>query len=312
MKGLLATLAMQTRRPDELLVVDGSEPEDRRTEHVIAGARSSASYQVRYVRGTGGAALQRNIGIDRAVGDFVALIDDDVRLAPTFFENILATFETDLQKEIGCIAGCLSNEGSNVLRRVRWSVYRALGLLTTTAPGAFDRGSGHAVPRILEDPGDALRRVDLVGAGCAVWRRAVFDSGVRFSPFFRTYSYNEDFHLSLVAGADWKIFDLGRARFTHLSAASGRPSARLQAAHRVINSRFIFVDVVPLRTWAQELRFWLLHGFELLGRAAAALTLAPRHGGKGVLGYAEGMRRAYRYWPGTRATSSPADRSDEI
>jgi glycosyltransferase involved in cell wall biosynthesis len=309
---LLANLATQRLLPDEVILVDGSDPGDPRTERVVDARRADLPFTIRYVRSTGGAALQRNVGIDLAAGDFIAFIDDDVRLDPAFFYEILTAFEHDHAGGVGCIAGCLTNPSRRIRRWLRLVLHRLLGGRTTIRPGAFDYGSGHPVPRAVGDPGSGLRDVDVVGAGCAIWRRAVFDDGLRFSPFFRTFSSNEDFHLALKAGGQWQIYDLGTARFAHLEAAAGRPSPFEESAHRVINSRFLFVDVVRHRTRAQERRFWLVLAVDLLLRLLVAICSFTRKRWGEAAGHASGMWRAYRHWPGTEATSSPNDRSDEI
>ncbi|MEW6154470.1 MAG: glycosyltransferase family 2 protein [Actinomycetota bacterium] len=309
--GMLANLAAQTALPDELILVDGSPPGDLRTEGAVRDAED-LPFPVTYLRATGGAALQRNVGIDMASGEFVALIDDDVRLAPAFFERILAAFAQDSEGDTGCIAGCLLNPPRDQLRRFRWAIHKWLGTRRGQLAGTFDWGSGHIFSRICEDPGEELRRVDVVGSGCAVWRRAVFDQGYRFSPYFHTYSYNEDFHLALRAGHQWRIFDLGAARFEHLQARAGRPPAWDGMAHQVINSRFLFVDLVPARTTSQEARFWGRHGVDLVGRLFLAMARPTGDAWREASGHAAGMIRAYRRWPGRRATSSPSDRSDEI
>ena len=309
--GLLANLAAQTVVPDELILVDGSPPEDVRTE-LIVGKASDLPFSVRYVRAQGGAALQRNAGIDVAGGEFVALIDDDVRLAPAFFERILEAFARDATGDTGCIAGCLLDPPRVALRRLRYSVHKHVGTLGSPVAGAFDWGSGHVFPRALQAAGPELRKVDVVGSGCAVWRRAVFDQGYRFAPFFRTYSDNEDFHLALRAGREWKIFDLGSAGFEHLEATGGRPPPSDRITHKVINSRFLFVDLVPVRTWRQEARFWTLHVVDLLGRLALAVVHPSADAWCEAVGHASGMVRAYRRWPGRSSTPSPTDRSDDI
>lgn len=308
-EGLLDNLSAQNHVPDELILVDGADFDDRRIESLLR-ACPDLPFRVHHLRAKGGAAMQRNSGIEHAGGRFIALIDDDIRLDPQFFDRILETFDHDSSGKVGAIAGCLVKDQARSPRQLRYLAYRLLGIMTTSTPGAYDMGSGHPVPRTLSDPGKRLRAVDVVGAGCTVWRRSVFDTGIRFSPFFRTFSYNEDFHLAMVAGRRWSIFDLGASRYVHLKASGGRAIPRLEARHFVINSRFVFVDLVPRRSRRQEARFWLVHAMSFAGRIVLAVTY--RGEWEEVLGQVEGMRSAHRKWPGRATTSSVSDRSDEI
>src|ERR1043166_8562521 len=94
---LLANLNEQMLLPSELLLVDGSPRADRETEHVFKERTSSLRFPCHYIARAGGTAIQRNIGIDQARGDFLALIDDDIRLEPEFFALMVESFVEESQ-----------------------------------------------------------------------------------------------------------------------------------------------------------------------------------------------------------------------
>src|SRR5262245_43272616 len=90
----LEDLAVQTRPPDEILVVDQSRDDGGK-----AVDQSTAVQQfprVRYIYQQEPNAQQaRNRAIREAKGDILILLDDDVRLAPTFVTNHLRNYEQD-------------------------------------------------------------------------------------------------------------------------------------------------------------------------------------------------------------------------
>ena len=115
---LLDNLSRQTVLPDEVIVVDGAGEEETETEMAIRAA--STPFTVHYIRHRGGTAIQRNAGIDTAKGDFVAMLDDDVRLEPNFLETILEAFEADPDKKIGGMVGYRTNVHFSSEDSARW------------------------------------------------------------------------------------------------------------------------------------------------------------------------------------------------
>ena len=83
----LASLAAQTRPPDQVLVVDNASSDDR-TRSVAEAAG------VCYVREPRpGLDIARNAGARAATGDLVLYTDDDVALHPRWVERIAAAFD---------------------------------------------------------------------------------------------------------------------------------------------------------------------------------------------------------------------------
>ena len=187
--------------------------------------RDELPYPCVYVRRGGGTAIQRNIGIDAAQGEFIAFIDDDIRLQPDFFERIVAAFRR-MCKAAGGIAGYITNQHLDPSTSARWRWYRRLHLFRTYEPGRYDYQTGYPINRYLQPPHDRLKEIDFMGAGCAMWRREVFEGGLRFSEFFKDYGILEDAHLALRARRQWKLFELGTAHCIHLRCQISKPDSR--------------------------------------------------------------------------------------
>src|ERR687892_598926 len=86
---MLTNLSAQSVLPYEVVMVDAAPPGENDTQRVVESMRDRLPYRINYIRRGGGTAIQRNIGIDAATGDFIAFIDDDVRLEPDYFERML-------------------------------------------------------------------------------------------------------------------------------------------------------------------------------------------------------------------------------
>lgn len=291
-EALIANLVALERPPGELILVDGAGDDDRATEEIAA--RAQVDFAVRHIRHGGGTAIQRNVGIDAATGRYVALIDDDIRLEPDFLERIVEVFENDREGSIGGITGYITNQHLDPTTSPRWRWYRRLRLFSTYEPGRYDWASGYPINRYLQPPHDGLREIDFMGAGCAVWRREVFDSGLRFARFFTGYGILEDAHLALRASRRWRLLEHGAARCVHLRSLTGRVDGREVARKSAVNYRYVFLDLVPERSLRQEARFWLVQLVDLLRIGVAALRRPSRAAIATTWGKIEGIVEAAR------------------
>ncbi len=297
-RALFANLATQTIPPFELILVDAAAPDDNRTQNVVDELASGLPFPVRYHRFGGGTAIQRNYGIERAQGDFIAFIDDDVRLEPDFFERILEVYSQDIAGEVGGVAGYITNQYFDPSTSRRWIWYRRLRIFTTFEPGRYDFGSGYPVNRYMHPPHDGVREIDFMGSNCCVWRRQVCDQGHRFDEFFRNYGVLEDAHFAVHAGLrGWKILECGRARCIHLHSPGGREKQALVAWKTAVNYRYVFLSVVPRPTWRQNLRFWTVQVLQLLGHVDAAIRRPKEAGWATVAAKFRGILHAARLRP---------------
>lgn len=296
-RGLLQNLSEQTYLPYEVILVDGAESSVKETEQIVKSLEDSIPFLCRYIRHGGGTALQRNVGIEQAQGDYIAFVDDDIRLEPDFLAVILSIFAEDEACGVGGITGYITNQYLNAATSPRWQWKRRFNLYTTYEPGRYDFQTGYPINRYLQPPYTGTRDIDFMGAGCAVWRRAVFVSGLRFAQFFTGHGVLEDAHFALRAGKNWRLLECGDARCVHLHSTQSRENHRQTARKTAVNYRYVFVDIVPQRTWKQEARFWRVQFFDLLQYLVVAFRSFNRGNWLTVLGKIEGIWEAFRVSP---------------
>ena len=228
---LLEAVAVQTRRPDEVLVVDASP--DQETEEAVRGLGVVYSRVPPEERGL---TRQRNRGIARAGGDLISFLDDDTVPEPAYFEEILACFER--HPEAVGVGGYIANEvawrqGSSQSLSVfrdggwerredfRWRLRRRLGL-DSSVPAGWMPASGHGRPVSFVPPDGADHQVEFFMGGASTWRCALLER-VRFSPWFEGYGLYEDMDFCLRASREGSLLLCTRARLAHLHDQGGRP-----------------------------------------------------------------------------------------
>jgi len=169
----LASLRGQSLPPDEVIVVDNGST-DGTVEHVRA--QWPAVTVLALPENTGFAAAT-NRGIERASGEFVALVNNDVELHPDFLRELVTALSAD--------PGAAS-AAAKMLRLDDRGVIDATGDTLRWSGVALQRGQGEADRGQYDAPG----RVFSACAGAAMYRRSVFDEVGPFDEAF--FAYLED------------------------------------------------------------------------------------------------------------------------
>ncbi|MCX7680785.1 MAG: glycosyltransferase [Anaerolineae bacterium] len=88
--GLLESLAVQTLRPDEIIICDGGSTDS--TMEVLTEWQASGRLPLVVLQRKGNISQGRNAAIEAATGDIVAVTDAGVRLSPRWLEELAAPF----------------------------------------------------------------------------------------------------------------------------------------------------------------------------------------------------------------------------
>lgn len=299
---LLENLSEQTLLPREIILVDGAPPDENETQKAVEKVIENYPFTIRYIREQGGTAIQRNYGINLAKGEYVALIDDDVRLDKNFLIEIFNIFEKDEEKKVGGIVGYRTNMHFQASSVERWRWYKRLKLLKTFEPGRYDFQCGYPINNNMQPPFEGVRPVDFMTTACAVWRREVFDSGLRFDIFFKDYGVLEDAHFSLRAGKTWELLQCGDAHCIELNSPNGRTSSRKIGYKCVVNYYYVFRDIAEPLSLGHKFRFWRYQAFEVFRIGSSALRRRRWSDVQDAIGRIEGVLAVAR---GATKVSSP-------
>lgn len=244
---LLHSLAGQTRKPDQLIVVDASP--DAATEQVVREhSRTNAlAGEVRYFRVAGplkGLTRQRNFGLRWVETDLMVFFDDDVVLA----QDCLGEMERVHREGGGAVAGVGAYvENGYSPPTLLWRVRRWLGIVPDLTPGRYHR-SGMSVPwSFLPPTMEAVEGEWLIG--CSMMWPTAAAREVGFCSHFDGYAQAEDLDFSLRMRRKGKLLMVGSARLQHFHEASGRPDF-FKLGYMAIYNRYVLHEAgLENRTW---------------------------------------------------------------
>ncbi|MCX5751332.1 MAG: glycosyltransferase family A protein [Candidatus Saganbacteria bacterium] len=278
----LKTLSQQTLKPNEVILVD----QGNLGATWIKAQIETTGLPIRWVQKLReGAASARNLGARLATGEVLFFIDDDMLLENKYLEECLKPFLADPNGEVGGVDGFLINhytpQGSGMRFWEIFGFYRE-ELAGQVLPNGFARKA---------NPDFAV--YTQVFAGCAAYRKAVFDSGL----FYDTRNYlpgmvEDDIEFSYRVSKHFKLVTTPFARCFHDSNEDNNRNAlkrgmqrahsslkllylnnELGAANFLLFSYFIFGDSLRLVPGAVTSKHRDRYQELILGRALGYLTL---------------------------------------
>lgn len=282
---LLDSVELQSKYPDEILIIDGStndETEDRFDEPTSSAGRSTyknlSYYKVPPEHR--GLTKQRNYGID-LVGDtieIVCFLDDDIVLEPTYFEEILKTYQ-EHPEALG-VGGYIVNEvtwkeiitpftpainqfyydGYVRSDGSRYVLRKKLGLDANRPPGFLPTFS-HGRSISFLPPSGKIYQVEQLMGGVASYRISALQAQ-KFSEYFEGYGLYEDADYTLRLSKKGSLFINTNAQLHHYHDPGGRPNHFKYGKMVVRNGWYIWRSKYP-RPSIKDRLLWNLTSFVL-------------------------------------------------
>lgn len=226
LRKLLSSLAAQTRQPEQLIIVDGSNPDIR---HVIA---EFPGITVDYVRVyPPSLSQQRNAGMQRLNPDITlaGYLDDDIVVEAQAVETMLGFWAT-AEAGIGGAAFNITNAA-----RPNWVRLKSLLLVDAAQPG---RMLPSGFPSTIGFQQADLDSEWLYG-GATVWRREVVDR-YAYDEWFIGMGFMEDVDYSFSVRREYRLKVVSGARLAHYSHPVKPEREALLGKWQIIN-RMYFV-----------------------------------------------------------------------
>lgn len=220
-------IALQTRRPDGVLIVAPSQEDFGTAAHSSLGPELALSAK--------GLCRQRNRALDLLEGraDVVLFLDDDFVMAPDYLAAIEALFLADPGT-----AGITGNLVADGVRHGGFSAAQALDLIAQQA-ASLD-------PAVI--PRQALY-------GCNMALRMAHMRGLRFDEALPLYGWQEDIDLTMRLARRGRLISSGLVTGVHLGVRGGRTSGRRLGYSQVANIVYLLrKGTIPM--WLARRLFW--------------------------------------------------------
>lgn len=236
-----------------------------------------------------------NLGIERAVGRTILLLNPDTAVLPGALENMLAYLEEN--HDVGALGPQLLNRDGSVQSSRRRFPTLATAFFESTwlegiAPSAV-RQRYYAT----DLPDDETADVDWVTGACLMVRREVVDKVGRLDEAYFMYSEELDW-CQRIKDAGWRIVHLPSAQVIHYSGKS---------SEQAVTARHINFQQAKLRYFRKY------HGRSSAAFLRAFLLLSylwqiVLEGSKGIMGHRRELRwqRVRSYWQVLRSGLHPA------
>ena len=238
---LLANLGEQTRPFDQIIVVDNASTDDS-----VAVAERSGAKVVRLERNLG-FAVAVNRGIETANADWIAILNNDVTLAPDWLAKLLAAAE---QEDVWFATG------KTLMAR---DPSRIDGTFDAISRGAcaYRCGSGKADGPLWNQP----RRIRMAPMTAALFRRRLFDEVGSLDEAFESYMEDVDFGIRCALANRWGVYEPA-ATARHLGSSTwgqwNKYSVQLIARNQVLLTAKYFGELSRWPIVAGQLLWGLL------------------------------------------------------
>lgn len=232
LRALLESIAMQSRRPEEILVADGSGQEGI-AALLAEPAWAEQGLNIQHLRvNPPNAVRQRQAAIASSTGEFLFMLDDDIVLDPVCLERMLELLEAD--GSLSAVTADFSNQAwSRPTTLWRWYLRWVHGI----QEGEWQGRVIGPLLRFGYNPSPAQPMpMEWLGAGNSLVRRRAYDAVGGFSDFFlHRCTINEDVDLGLKLSRVGGILLHPGAQMAHHHAPGGRVSIAAAAEDDIYN-----------------------------------------------------------------------------
>ncbi len=243
---LFNSLKKQTRSPDQLIIVDGSDPDIKYV------CDEYPELNITYVREfPPSLARQRNVGMANLADDITVAgyLDDDLELEPTATAEMYKFWES-ADDDVGGAAMALIGESSPGDRSLAYRFYVSLFMLSGTPPGNVLRSSFQCP---IGSPEETIETRWLYG-GATFWRREVIRE-YDYDEWFSGHGYGEDYEYSFRVGRKHRLFVVSESRTYHHHNPISKAMFYAWGRQQVYNRFYIVKKMrdsvsMPLVIWA--------------------------------------------------------------
>lgn len=263
------SILAQTRLPDELIIVDQSPSDESRSlvDILISG---DECIKLAYIHDPhiSGLVDAKRVASERASGDIVCFLEDDVILESDYIEQIELGF-TNHPEMVGCCGIITNPPHQTAIYEILFHLFHR-GIFMDRRVGLYGRFSGR---------GNALVASEMLSGGLSAWRREVFKV-VPFDVLNGFHMFEDiDFSTRVARHCGKHLYINPNARLEHHCSPVNREVLGARQRRKLTEC---IVYYKKRRDWsgATFALPWLLLGMlmEAVFQSYSARSLGPLHG----------------------------------
>ena len=259
----LESLIRQTRKPDELLIIDASEHEKEIASSVNNIVLDYVG-SVKYFRTKPSLAQQRNFSLSKldARCNVVSFFDDDVVLDKDYLKAVIDIFEDSKNIDVAGVTGKIKNS-----RDVTMKAIKKFFLLYSHAKGVI-LSSGFNI-RNLDNLTEKVF-IEWMPGGMSSYRRDIFREFSFDEQYSRNGAGREDIDFSYRVSRRHRLLFTPDAVLEHKESEVSRVSER-QLGRIQVDERYYFVRKNMNRLVNEIAFFWSIFGIMIINAAMSIL-----------------------------------------
>lgn len=280
MQKLLLNLENQVKKPDQIILVDASEPKNQINQTFFSNITIPITYVQSNIKS---AAIQRNIGLNLVSKEcqLLAFLDDDIAINDNYFQKISKHFD---DSTIVGVSGLATNP-KVVSKNFRFAILKRLFFLDSKREGTVTRGGINIPFKNLSSNLDLRESEWLIG--CSVWKYNKISS-IKFNDKFLGQSLFEDVIFSLRAAKLGKLYVDCSLHLTHFESIIGRPNFSDFYQMWVFN-RYFVVRMVHNKKFINFAFHWT--NFGKLIQLIISLLFKPKESSMKLTGFFHGYHK---------------------
>lgn len=275
-------LLKQTINPKEIIIVDAGDLGSMQQE--LKEEIEAREIEFVYLKDRPSTTRQRNLGAEKASGEVLFFVDDDVDLHPGYLANVLHVYYEDKQRTIGGVTGI----NADVVLPRHGSILKQLFLLRERRASGRARMKRSNFP-ILVTCSPYLEQCDVMPSTAVSYRSDVF-SKYRFDDSLDGYVMAEDLDLSYRVSREYALYSTPDAVFSHRRSTVSRNNSREAERRRIYFTQYFFKKNMAGSPLNVLCRYWALGGLAL-----TYLVHWLRRGDPDlIIGWLEGVKLCWR------------------
>jgi GT2 family glycosyltransferase len=226
LRNMLKSLGVQSYRPDQVVIVDGSE---QSVEKIV---QEFPNLRITYLRCIPpSAARQRNLGIESVDSEvhLIGFLDDDIELASDALQKMMDFWENASEDTGGAAFNMINHPQLYGAWLKHLPLTEKLGLYSKDGGKVLPSGFHTMIGYIPE-----TNFVQWLPTGAVLWRRKVLQE-FRFDEWFNGYSYLEDLDFSYQVVKKYQLVVVAGAHYYHYPSSTGRDNGYIFGKREVKN-----------------------------------------------------------------------------